>query len=132
MQRWYMPDLQRYPWNLFPIKDEANTVVFLTRKCLFLEYPHCFFQASNAQLSLSQRNHKFKNKQFKKQKHWYLIFTWSDKAFRGTSPYIAKKTLNGLLTYFVLPDPCHQTFSVALCNLFNKKQCWRYLKIIKF
>ena len=93
--------------------------------------------------SLSQKTHKYENKKFKKQKHGYLIYTWSDKAFKGTivnqalpslhggsleitltDTKITKITkiwqktsitvgLKGLSTYFVLRDPS----TILSCSL---------------
>ena len=40
---WTMPDLQRYPWNLYLIKNGKDEVNFLPWKCLILFYYFNYF-----------------------------------------------------------------------------------------
>ena len=49
---------------------------FWLEKCLFL-WVSPLLLISNTQVSLAEKPQM-------KQKHWYLISTWSDKAFKGT------------------------------------------------
>ena len=68
-----MPDLLKYPLNHNEKKTNVeDTIVFLTRKVFI------------SQMKINS---------LKEQKDWYLIHTWSDKAFKGT---IVNQTLSSL------------------------------------
>ena len=75
-----MSDLQRYPWNLNLIKNMKDNGVFLTRKVFI--YVMFSIASHNREMcdSFLQRIHKWKKNSLFKQKHRYLIHTWSDKA----------------------------------------------------
>ena len=80
-----MHNLQHYPWNLNLIKNVENIVVFLTKKCLFLRISPLLLISKKCTSHLSQREPQMKISRLKKQKHWYLIGTWLDRAFKGTN-----------------------------------------------
>ena len=68
---------QRYPWNW-------TIPSFFWLKCQFLWVsPLLLLYTWNTQVSFTE-NSQMKINSLKKLKHWYLIHTWSDKAFKGT------------------------------------------------
>ena len=70
------PDLQWYPWKPNPIKYVEDKVF------ISVNFSFAFNKSRNAQVTFAE-NTQIKIKSFKKQKHWYLINTWADKAFVG-------------------------------------------------
>ena len=76
-----MLDLLQYPWNLNLIKN--GTVVFLIQKRAFFVSLSIAPCKQEMRKSLSQRKQQMKINSLKEQKHWYLIYTWSDKAFKA-------------------------------------------------
>ena len=76
-----MPDSQRYPWNLYLINSVEEFVVF-----------SICFPAVEMRLSLLETTH-IEIIRFQNHNQWYLIQTWSDKAFKST---VVNRTLPSL------------------------------------
>ena len=78
-----MPDSRRYPWNLYVINN-VEDILFFKFKIIPI-----FSCTKNEQLLFKKPQLKIIS--FQNYKHWYLIHTWSEKAFKGTvvSPGIA-------------------------------------------
>ena len=73
------------------IKNVKDIVVFLTRKAVIsVSFFHCFLEV--IKVIFAEKPH-IKINSLKKQKHWYLIHTWSDKTFKGT---VVNRTLPSL------------------------------------
>ena len=112
-----MSDSQQYPSNLDLIKNVKYTVV--------LHIFHFFFYARNAQVTLAEKP-QMKINSLKKQKHRYLIHTWSDKASKGTVVNLALPFLHGgLSNYAYSPwfkgseDRIHLHNIFIICFLIN-------------
>ena len=77
-----MPDLQRYPWNFNMIKNVEDIVVY--DKGGFFLWVSPLLLINKKFASLFAEKPQVKINSLKKHKHWYLIQTWTDKAFKGT------------------------------------------------
>ena len=75
-----MFDLQRYPWNLTLINILEDTIVYLTQKLFFFLWISQLF-LTKKKVVLAEKS-KMKINSLNKLKHGYLIYTWSDKAFK--------------------------------------------------
>ena len=113
-----MPDSQGYPWNLYLINNVEDILVFQTRKVLNSDN---FFHASKNQemrILLSQ----MKINCFNNQKYGYLMYSWSDKAFKSS---IVNRALPSFAIYNV--------FSFLATNIVKKVwtliQCTDSLRI---
>ena len=82
-----IPDSQRNLWNHNRIKIVENTVVFLSARPLLILSKKCTGHFC--------RKTANKIKSFTKQKHWYLVHTWSDKTFKGTAVNRVLPSLHG-------------------------------------
>ena len=91
-----MPDLQLYPGNFNLIKNMEEIFVFLTQ-CLFLWVSLCSIVVLINKECASHFRREPTNEinSLKKQKHWYLIHTWSEKAVKGTVVNLTLPSLHG-------------------------------------
>ena len=64
-----IPDLQRYPWNLNPIKTVEDNVGFLTQKLLILIISPFFLISQKSEINFCREPIK-ENKQLSKTKTW--------------------------------------------------------------
>ena len=113
------PDLQQYLCNLYLIHNVEAIVVFLSLK-------KCF--DSNIFLLCKCGSHfcketTDKNYQFSIYKYWNLIYTWSDKAFKGTVVNQARPALHGESRGITLTVPwnrmlCYDFYGVMADYLF--------------
>ena len=76
-----MFESQLYRWNLNLIKNVKIPSFFWLEKCLFLWVSPLLFK-NKKQVTVAEKPQIKINREEKK--HWYLIHTWSDKAFKGT------------------------------------------------
>ena len=77
-----MPDLQTYLWNLNPIKNMEDTVVFLTcKKFISVNFSIPSYE-QDTQVSFPEKPQS-KINSFKKLKLEYLIVTWLLQSFQG-------------------------------------------------
>jgi len=86
-----MPDSQRYPWNIYLI----NNIVYFP----FWKVIQMFSRSRNAQVTFVV-NPQLKIISFLNYKHWYLTYTWSEKAFKGT---VVNREIEDRLKLFNLP-----------------------------
>ena len=90
-----VPDLQKYSRTFNLIKNVEESVVFLTRSVYFCEFLHCFLQTRNTKFTFAEEP-QMKIKSSMKQKQWYLIHTWLDKAIKGIAIFAWRVTYSPL------------------------------------
>ena len=73
-----------HPWNLNLLNNVEANVVFPTWTVINSKHFYIFFWSIKTRRLLLQKNSQMKLNSFQIQKHWYLIHTWSHKAFKGT------------------------------------------------
>ena len=71
-------------WNLTLIKNVKDTIFFLTRKVSYLWLSPWLLISKKRTSTTFAEKPQMKINSCKKQKHWYKMWTWSDKEFKGT------------------------------------------------
>ena len=98
---------------------------FWLEKC---EYLHCFFNVTFAEKP------QMKIISLKKQKHWYLINTWSEKAFKGTVVNRALPSVDGGSLKITLTVPYKgwpiQFLTSSIIRFFRLGRGWCYFSKI--
>ena len=105
-----MRDSQLYPGDLYLIKNDE-----FTASVLYFNNSYMFFCGRNAQVNFVVKP-QLKNISFKNYKHWYLIHTWSDEAFKDTVVNLTLQSLHGESLEITLTVPLIRSRNKSMYN----------------